>query len=110
MFQTNDTLYIFEELVTGGDLFSYLENKGGHLDEAQTGVITLQITEALNYLHENDIVHRDLKPENILIAALAKIVRIVLTDFGNAIKITSKSADRLRRMQTIAGTRDYVAP
>ena len=54
--------------------------------------------------------HRDLKPENILVANLGNVVRVVLTDFGNAIKIASKGLDRMQRMQTNAGTRDYVAP
>ncbi|KAL9119819.1 MAG: hypothetical protein Q9187_003626 [Circinaria calcarea] len=76
VFQTVNTLYVFEELITGGDLFSYIEHKGGRLNEAETAVILRQILEALEHLHSLDIVHRDLKPENILMASLDDAARI----------------------------------
>lgn len=109
-YYSDNTLYIFEELITGGDLFSYIEYKGGHLHEAEAGVIVRQVLEALMYLHTREIVHRDVKPDNILIASLANVARVVLTDFGSAIKSLPSDVNGVRRMATIAGTLEYVAP
>ena len=101
--------YIFEELVTGGDLYSYVQYKGGHLEEAQSAVLIHQIIQGIEYLHRKEIVHRDLKPENILIATLADAARIVITDFGSAFK-SIPGARKPARMETELGTLEYVAP
>ena len=98
--------YIFQELVTGGDLFSFLERKNGRLADVEAAVIVRQILIALEHLHAQGIVHRDLKPENILMTSLANGCRVVLTDFGHAKRIDT---DRMR-MTTIAGTEQYIAP
>lgn len=98
--------YIFQDLITGGDLFSFLERKNGKLSDVEAAVIVRQILIALEYLHEHNIVHRDLKPENILMTSLANGCRVVLTDFGHAKKIENDRA----RMTTMAGTEQYIAP
>ncbi len=105
-YKANFASYIFQDLVTGGDLFSYLERKNGKLSEVEAAVIVRQIVIALEYLHDQNIVHRDLKPENILMTSLANGCRVVLTDFGHAKKVDS---DRTR-MTTMAGTEQYIAP
>ncbi|MCJ1283026.1 Meiosis-specific serine/threonine-protein kinase mek1 [Xylographa opegraphella] len=113
VYQTGDTVYMFEELMTGGDLFSFLEYKGGSLDEAGAGVIIRQILEGVTYLHTQDIVHRDLKPENILMQSLSDAARVVITDFGCAVKMppTGKNGDLPRRLKTMrVGTTGYSAP
>lgn len=69
-------------------------------------MIIRQILLALEHLHDHNIVHRDLKPENILMTSLANGCRVVLTDFGHARKIDH---DRVR-MNTMAGTEQYIAP
>ena len=105
--------YMFEELMTGGDLFSFLEYKGGNLDEAGAGVIVRQILEGLTYLHTQDIVHRDLKPENILMQSLSDTARVVITDFGCAVKIpfTGQNGGLPQRLKTMrVGTPGYSAP
>lgn len=102
--------YIFEELITGGDLFSYIEHKNGRLNEAETAVIVRQILEALDYLHSLDIAHRDLKPENILMASLDDAARVILTDFGSSTRIIPQDGGRSRRMETMVGTCEYAAP
>ncbi|MCJ1383417.1 hypothetical protein MMC17_006531 [Xylographa soralifera] len=113
VYQTEDTVYIFEELMTGGDLFSFLEYKGGTLDEAGAGVIVRQILEGLIYLHTQDIVHRDLKPENILMQSLSDAARVVITDFGCAIKMPPIGQNGVlpQRLKTMrVGTPGYSAP
>ena len=91
-------------------MFSYIESKGGHgLLELDAAIIVRQIVEALKYLHGNDVVHRDIKPDNILMTCSRNPPRVVLTDFGHAIKVTGSSS-RMQRMLTTVGTLDYVAP
>jgi len=97
---------MFEDLVTAGDLFSYLEFENCMLLEVEAAVIIRQILIALRYLHERNVVHRDLKPENILMTSLSTGCRIVLTDFGAARRLRS---DR-HRMETVVGTMGWAAP
>ncbi|KAM3417689.1 hypothetical protein BST61_g5924 [Cercospora zeina] len=106
-------VYIFQDLITGGDLMSYSQ-RTGNLTEAQTAIIIRQLLEAVKYLHANGIVHRDIKPENILMTSWRDGGRIVLTDFGQARLITApQTADKrgsVFRMQTLVGTPGYSAP
>lgn len=97
--------YIFEELITAGDLFSFLEFKGGKLNDVETAVIVYQILKGLEYLHNNNIVHRDLKPDNVLMTSLHSGYRVVLTDFGCA-----KRVSPAKRMMSVMGTAEYIAP
>jgi serine/threonine protein kinase len=109
---TNNT-FIFQELITGGDLLSYLD-KSGPLREAESAVIARQVLKAVNYLHDRGVVHRDIKPENILMTSWREGSRIVLTDFGQArtfeeTKAKVRKAAALR-MHSMVGTFGYTAP
>jgi len=111
---TAEHIYIFQELVSGGDLMSYLERQDG-LDEPEAAVMIFQLLKALEYLHGHGIVHRDIKPENILLTSWRKGARIVLTDFGQSRKLVeehgaSKPAQVSSRMRSLVGTYGYVAP
>lgn len=116
VFWSNNTIYIFLELVTGGDLFSFLEYKGGRLDNAQAAVVIRQVLVGLEYLHKQDIVHRDLKPDNILMTSLEDGARVVITDFGNARYLpdatcaNKKRGNRYQRMFSYVGTLEFAAP
>lgn len=98
--------YIFQELVTAGDLISYLDAKNGRLIENEAAHIIRQIVIAVKFLHEQNIVHRDIKPENILMTTLAVGCRVILTDFGGARKIVNYR----QRMTSMEGTHGYHAP
>ena len=106
VFKSDDTIYIFQDLVTGGDLFSFLESKGGILLEVDAIVVMRQILVAVDYLHEIGIAHRDLKPENVLMTSVADGCRVVLTDFGGATTFTVMQ----NRMTSTIGTAEYTAP
>ncbi|KAL2362899.1 hypothetical protein RJZ56_004218 [Blastomyces dermatitidis] len=101
-----NTMYIFQELVTAGDLFSFLEYKEFNLSDSETAVIVRQVALAIRYLHKNNIVHRDIKPDNILMTSLSDGARVVLTDFGCARRLEKESC----RMKTSIGTFEYTAP
>ncbi|KAL9090172.1 MAG: hypothetical protein Q9165_005452 [Trypethelium subeluteriae] len=108
-------MYIFQELVPGGDLYSYLDFKGGKLVDAEAGLVIRQVLKAIAYLHDRDIVHRDLKPDNVLMTSLSTGARIVLTDFGNARHLPEDNGMfdwtvLKHRMFSVVGTLEYVAP
>jgi serine/threonine protein kinase len=98
--------YIFEELITAGDLFTFIESKGDSITDFDAASIIQQILIALGYLHDKNIVHRDLKPENILMTSHEARCRVVLADFGCAQVLSSG----IKRMCTVVGTCDYTAP
>ncbi|XP_053773295.1 putative serine/threonine-protein kinase PRKY isoform X4 [Desmodus rotundus] len=76
-------LYMLMEFVPGGELFSYLRNRGRFSNNAGL-FYSAEIVCALEYLHSKEIVYRDLKPENIL---LDRDGHVKLTDFGFAKKL-----------------------
>lgn len=106
----NRLRYIFQDLVSGGDLFSYLDYKGGLLDEFESALVIRQLLIGIDYLHSKGIVHRDLKPENILMTSLDNSTRVIISDFGHArYEPITPSGCRLR-MSSAVGTAGYVAP
>ncbi|TVY16057.1 Meiosis-specific serine/threonine-protein kinase mek1 [Lachnellula arida] len=105
-FCTTASLYIITELAPGGDLFSYLESYGGHLDDWHGRVVARQLALAIEYLHSKRIAHRDIKPENVLVSHTDFGGRIILTDFGFANAVDAKTG----RLQSIVGTTGFVAP
>ncbi|KAL4817103.1 kinase-like domain-containing protein [Aspergillus spinulosporus] len=106
VYVSGNTIYMFQDLLTAGDLFSYIQYKGGRLPDIEAAVIVRQIVIALDYLHDRNIVHRDLKPDNILMTALADGCRVVLTDFGCATFVDPMTS----RMMSTVGTFEFSAP
>ena len=106
--------YIFLQLCTGGDLFSYIEGQGGKVCDTDSALILQQVLKGVEFMHDRDIVHRDLKPDNILVSRGTDApLRIVITDFGSCRRIeTPKSPmnEAKKRMHSIVGTLEYAAP
>lgn len=75
-----DRVYIFMEYCSGGSLAGLLEY-GRIEDELVIQLYTLQMLEAMAYLHQFGIVHRDVKPDNILLDHMG-VIKFV--DFGSA--------------------------
>lgn len=99
--------YLIEDLVTGGDLSSYIAQEGGRLQEQDARQKIFQILKALEYLHDECIVHRDLKPENVLLSVPSVGARVILTDFGGA---SGALKTKVTRLRSLCGTTGYVAP
>jgi len=105
VFENQQTMYIVMELLTGGDLFTYLEERSFVVSEKRTKIIAHQIATALYYLHSFGVAHRDLKPENILMEDKSDDSDLKIVDFGLS-KIIGPSETSLDPF----GTLSYVAP
>jgi len=104
LFDTPDKLYLIMELVTGGELFDKIVEKGSYT-ESEASQLVRKIVSAVDYLHNLGIVHRDLKPENLLLKRADNDLEIAIADFG-----LSKIVGQQMMMQTACGTPSYVAP
>ena len=89
----------------GGDLFSYLEERGFKVKEERAAHIIHKLSTAIYFLHEYGIVHRDLKPENILMTDHTDDADIRLLDFG-----LGKIIGPNETCKDPFGTLSYVAP
>jgi eukaryotic-like serine/threonine-protein kinase len=89
-----------------GRLLRAILNEQRKLPVERAAKITLNICDALDYMHKRGVVHRDLKPENIMVGTGDAIK---LIDFGIALK---EDARRLTyaEMSPALGTPDYIAP
>lgn len=102
--QEGPTIYIVQELISGGEMFDYIIDKGTY-SEADAAKAFGEILEGLKYLHSKRILHRDLKPENILLSEKSENATIKIADFGLA-KIIPEHG----MTSTTCGTPGYVAP
>ena len=105
VFENIDYIYIIMEYCSGGDLFSYLENRNFKIPESRAADIVEQLATSIYFLHEYGIVHRDLKPENILMDDASDNANIKLLDFG-----LGKILGPNETCNDIFGTLSYVAP
>lgn len=89
------------ELVQGGDMLSYIKDKGP-LGSDLARFCAAQVISALEYCHDSGVVHRDVKPENVVLDA---DMYVKLIDFGWAKMIGKDGSTR-----TLCGTPEYTAP
>ncbi|PRP84350.1 hypothetical protein PROFUN_07651 [Planoprotostelium fungivorum] len=110
VYEVEDTIALVMELVTGGELFYKIVERGNYSEQDAANIVR-QIVQGVAYLHSNGICHRDLKPENLLCSGLEdkeegfKPFRVIIADFG-----LSKEFDGGEALETSCGTPDYVAP
>lgn len=99
--------YLVMKYISGGDLASKLRSSpDGKIEELTATEWAIQITDVLNYLHNQPttIVYRDLKPSNIMLDG--NTGRAMLIDFGIARSITQKEEKGV----TAVGTMGYAPP
>jgi len=105
VFENVDNIYLILELVTGGELFDRIVEKGNY-SERDASIVVNQILQAVLYLHSQGVVHRDLKPENLLVKDRTdKNIHIYVADFG-----LSKFFEDNQSLNTYCGSPEYVAP
>ena len=98
--QDDDSVYLMLEFLSGGDLFSLIEQYGA-LDESTVVRFTAACTIlGLQHVHKHSIAFRDLKLENLVIDSKGYVK---LVDFGLAKRI-------LARSYTFCGSPRYCAP
>lgn len=103
-FETDGFLWIGMGFCEGGDVYNHLKvRKGELLEERQIVEWFVQISMALQYLHERNILHRDLKTQNIFLTR-SKIIK--LGDLGIA-RVLDSSSDMAT---TMIGTPYYMSP
>ncbi len=100
----DDLLYLVMEYVTGSSLKDWLP-KEGQLPFDRALPILTQVSQALDYAHDQGIVHLDVKPANILLTPDGKAL---LADFGIA-KLLGPSGQATQTESSI-GTPAYIAP
>mmetsp|Transcript_36925 Transcript_36925/g.89048 ORF Transcript_36925/g.89048 Transcript_36925/m.89048 type:complete len:506 (-) Transcript_36925:269-1786(-) len=107
VFIAKDKIYIIMELMSGGELFDYVVQKGT-LTEEEASRIVRKVTGALVYMHSKNVIHRDMKPENLLLAHKPRSshdIEVKIIDFGLS-KILSDGP----MASSFLGTRGYLAP
>ncbi|KAM4678218.1 calcium/calmodulin-dependent protein kinase type 1D [Discoglossus pictus] len=104
IYESPSHLYLVMQLVSGGELFDRIVEKGFYTEKDASTLIR-QVLDAVFYLHRLGIVHRDLKPENLLYFSQEEESKIMISDFG-----LSKMEGKGDVMSTACGTPGYVAP
>lgn len=104
LYDAGDRFLFVMELVTGGELFDRIVQKGCYYEDDAKKLVE-KIVRGVAYLHENGIAHRDLKPENLLLKSKDNDYDVKIADFG-----LSSFMDSHKLMQTACGTPAYVAP
>jgi calcium-dependent protein kinase len=120
-FEDRENIYLVTELCLGGELFDrIIENE--FFSERDAARIFKQILQSLNYCHKQSIAHRDLKPENFLFETKSPDSDLKIIDFGlskilksnNKFDVSNSTGSakvkNLERMQTRAGTPNYISP
>lgn len=81
-FEYKKRLWIFLEMLNGGAITPFLEDRAHKLNENICKYIAFKVLMGLKYLHDQNIMHRDIKSDNILVTMEGEIK---LADFGYAI-------------------------
>jgi serine/threonine protein kinase len=103
VFESENSLYIVVELLSGGQLYDRIKAKY-KFKAWETRTILHSILSGLSEMHSKRIMHRDLKPENIIFRSEGSF-ECSIADFGLA-----EMADAQEYLFVRCGTPGYVAP
>ena len=101
--EDNHLGYIAMDLLTGAPL-SLFTQPGQTLPTPLLYQLLIQITDALDYAHNQNVVHRDIKPANIIYDD--DLLKVTVTDFG----IAYVSDNSKTRTGIIMGSPYYMSP
>ena len=120
--EDNKNYYLILEYVNGGTLFNKIKLQR-NFDEKTAFNYFIQITNAINFLHEFNYVHRDIKPENILIQINNEENNINNNNINNINSVTGinetcklcdfgwcRNLEENETRETFCGTYEYMAP
>ncbi|KAL7138303.1 hypothetical protein ABFS83_10G153400 [Erythranthe nasuta] len=100
--ETPSKVYVVMEYINSGELYYYLIEKGGRLDDDESRRLFQQIISGVEHCHRHLVVHRDLKPENLIM------------DSENNVKIADFGLGNITRdghfLKTCCGSPNYAAP
>ncbi|MBN1305905.1 MAG: serine/threonine protein kinase [Anaerolineales bacterium] len=103
----DDIYYMVMEYIDGGTLQSKISEcskAGRYLPIMEVKAIVRQISDALDYAHQQGIIHRDVKPSNVLLSISGEAF---LTDFGIA---RMMSGTQFTATGSLIGTPTYMSP
>eukprot|EP00931_Biecheleriopsis_adriatica_P025331 TRINITY_DN15587_c0_g2_i1.p1 TRINITY_DN15587_c0_g2~~TRINITY_DN15587_c0_g2_i1.p1 ORF type:complete len:876 (-),score=183.29 TRINITY_DN15587_c0_g2_i1:293-2560(-) len=102
-FETERSVYILTELITGGELHGAIRQIPTVLSRSQGQFYAGSLVIVLEELAERNILYRDLKPENVMLDTQGYLK---LIDFG----IAKKLGEGENKTFTMIGTPHYMAP
>ncbi|EGR28263.1 protein kinase domain protein, partial [Ichthyophthirius multifiliis] len=102
VYQEQTQLIYVTEYIQGGELYQRLK-KIKNFKEEDAAMIIYNITQGLQYMHNQQLVHRDLKLENILLVNHIDLDCKII-DFGFAEKIN------YQKLESRAGTHGFLPP
>ncbi len=101
--------YLVMELLLGETLA--VRTKRGPISLAEICNVLIEVTHALEAVHEANIIHRDLKPENIFLARRRNVMTVKLLDFGIAKLLGPEPGlNDETRPGILIGTPRYISP
>ncbi|XP_054163326.1 testis-specific serine/threonine-protein kinase 2-like [Oppia nitens] len=101
-------IFVVMELAEGGDLLDMINANRRPLTEPVAKRYYRQVSEALDYIHNEAIAHRDIKCENILLNKQKTVAK--LTDFGFARTCFNAQSGYRMLAETQCGTTGYASP
>ncbi|WP_282181879.1 protein kinase domain-containing protein [Aliiroseovarius marinus] len=104
VFEDNQTAYIAMDLINGGDLLDYVQDKSNDVTPDFIVKVTEKMLSAVSFIHDNGMLHRDISPDNILIDEDGQPV---LIDFGAA---RERAANRSAALLTLRVIKDGYSP
>ncbi|KAK6477920.1 aurora kinase B-like [Huso huso] len=93
-------VFLILEYAPRGELYKELQ-RCQRFDEQRSATYMEEVSDALQYCHEQKVIHRDIKPENLLLGFRGELK---IADFGWSVHAPSM------RRKTMCGTLDYLSP
>eukprot|EP00117_Sycon_ciliatum_P014559 scpid30496/ scgid4312/ MAP kinase-interacting serine/threonine-protein kinase 1; MAP kinase signal-integrating kinase 1 len=109
-FEAEDAFFVVFFKAQGGPLLEHIRRRRC-FSEDEARAVTLEIAEALVFLHHKGIAHRDLKPANILCERSDQVTPIRICDFDLGSNLSSsKSPTFTPQLGTPVGSCEFMAP
>lgn len=104
-FEDAACFYLVTVACKGGELFDRIVDNTFDFTEKMAAKLVRTMLDSIKYIHDKGIVHRDLKPENYIFETTDPNSRMILIDFGCALRV-----DDDQIYTDTVGTPYYLAP